>query len=280
MNEIQHIFSNREISTIVWLLLIILGFQFNKSIRQSTQRLFKAFFVKSIVITNLLAIIYSSSIVYILYQINFWDNSLLKDSIYWFIGSGFLILLNLNKTDKEQGFFKSIVQDNLKLILVLEFTVNLHQFNLLTELILLPILVLFGMLQVLADREKETKNIASLIDWLFAIFGFLILGVSINDIWVDYTTFANTSNIKSFLIPIILSISFIPYAYLIALIMKFEVLFIRLGFFLPNKDSLRYAKWRVFLKSRFSLRKLRSISTEINKLYYGSTKEEIKNTIK
>lgn len=245
----------------------------------ATGGLFKAFFVTSIVVVNLLAIIYSSSIIYLLYLVDFWDSSLLKDSIYWFIGSGFLILFNLNKAGKEEGFFKNILRDNLKLLLILEFVVNFHQFSLVTELILLPVIAFLAMMQAIAEREERTMKVKSLIDWVFAIFGFIVLGISIRDIWVDFRGFANIPNLESFLLPIILSITFIPFAYCIALYMNFEVIFIRLSLFLKNKKDLRFAKWRTFLKSKLSLKKLNKLSTKINTLHNGTTRDDIRNAI-
>jgi hypothetical protein len=277
--QLQEIFSNRELSSIIWIVLIILGFQFNKPTRQATGNLLKAYFVPSILTVNVLAVLYSSSIIYLLFKLNFWNQTLLKDTMYWFTGSGFLILLNINKANKERDFFKNILIDNLKLILILEFIVNIHQFGLVTEFILVPILAFLGVLQVVAEREERTEKLKVLIEWIFAIFGIIVLGFSIRDVWVDFHGFTNISRLESFLLPIILSITFIPIAYIIALYMNFEMLFVRLGFFLTNKKDLRYAKWRVILKSRLSLKKLNAISPKINALYNSSTRQDIRDTI-
>lgn len=279
MTELRDIFNNRELSTIIWIVILVFGIQFKKETRQATRGLIKAFLATSIVVVNLLAVLYSSLIIYLLYQIEFWNSFLLKDSIYWFIGSGFLILFNLNKANKEKHFFRKILRDNLKLILILEFLVNFHHFGLLVELIILPIITFLAMLQAVAEREERTIKVKSLIDWFFAIFGLIVLGISIRDVLVVFRDFANIPNLKSFLLPIILSITFIPFAYCIALYMNFQILFIRLSLFVRDENDLRYAKWRTLLKSRMSLKKLNLISFKINKLHKGSKREEIKNSI-
>ncbi|UXP31937.1 hypothetical protein N6H18_16450 [Reichenbachiella agarivorans] len=279
VTELYDIFSNRELSTVIWILPIILGIQFNKGIRMASRGVLKSFFVTSILIVILLAILYSSSIIYLLYRLSFWDFSLFKDSIYWFIGSGFLILFNLKKAGKEKDFFKNMVRDNLKLILILEFVVNIHQFSLITELILLPIIAFLAMIQAVAEREERTQKVKSLIDWVFTIFGVVVLGISIRDIWIDFHGFANLPNLKSFLLPIILSITFIPFAYCIAFYMNLELIFVRLGMFLKNNKDIRYAKRQTILMSRLSLKKLNKISPKINTLYNGSTREDIRNAI-
>jgi len=203
----------------------------------------KAFFTFRILLVNFLAILYSSFIIYLLYRLHLWDSSLLKDSMYWFMGSGVLVLFSLTKANKEKDFFKNILWDNLKLVLVLEFVVNLHQFGLITELLLLPIILFLTMIQVVAGREEQSQKVKSIIDWVLVVLGFTMLGISLQRIFADFSGFATIPNLESFLLPIILSISFIPFAYCVALFMNLELLFIRLGIFLTNKKNLRYAKW-------------------------------------
>jgi len=279
MEKIHEIFNSREISSIIWLVTIALILQFNKSTRQASVNLIGAFFQWKITLINLLAISYSASIVWALWIIKFWELSLLKDTVFWFVGSGFFILMNLNKAEKEKNFFKNIFRDNLKLILILEFVINFHQFSLLAEMIILPVLAFFAMLQVVAEREERTKIVKTLIDWIFIIITVTFLIISIRDITNDITGFANYSNLKSFLLPVILSISFLPCAYLIAVFMNYEMLFVRLGFYLKNKGDLRFAKLRTLQKCGLKISKIRTLSPKINSLHNGSTREEIKDII-
>lgn len=279
MEKIHEIFNSREIASIIWLVTIGLILQFNKSTRQASVSLIRAFFQWKITLIILLAISYSAIIVWVLWIINFWEQALLKDTVFWFVGSGFFILMNLNKAEKEKNFFKNILWDNLKLILILEFVINFHQFSLLTEMIILPVLAFLAMLQVVAEREERTKIVKTLIDWIFVIITVIFLIVSIRDIINDINGFANYSNLKSFLLPVILSISFLPCAYLIALFMNYEMLFVRLGFYLKNKGDLRFAKFRTLKKCGLQISKIRTLSPKINSLYNGSTREEIKDII-
>lgn len=279
MEKLHEIFNNREIASIIWLVTIGLILQFNKSTRQASVNLIGAFFQWKITAVNLLAISYSAAIVWVLWIIKFWDQALLKDTLFWFVGSGFFILMNLNKAEKEKNFFKNILRDNLKLILIVEFVVNFHQFSLLAEMFILPVLAFLAMLQAVAEREERTKIVKTAVDWIFVIVTAIFLIVSIRDITNDITGFANYSNLKSFLLPIILSISFLPCAYLIAVFMNYEMLFVRLGFYLKNKRDLRYAKLRTLQKCGIQISKIRTLSPKINSLYNGSTREQIKDII-
>lgn len=279
MEKFHEIFNNRELASIIWLVIIGLLLQINKSTREASKNLLKAFFQWKITSVILLALSYSAAIVWILWTIKFWDQALLKDTIIWFTGSGFFILMNLNKAEKEKNFFKNILRDNLKLILILEFVINFHQFSLLAEMFILPAIAFLAILQVVAEREERTKIVKTAIDWIFVIVTVMFLIISIRDITNDITGFANYSNLKSFLLPVILSISFIPCAYLIAVFMNYEMLFVRLGFYLKNKRDLRFAKLRTIQKCGLQISKIRTLSPKINSLYPGLTRKEIKDII-
>ncbi len=144
---------------------------------------------------------------------------------------------------------------------------------------ILPILAFLTMLQVVAEREEKTKIVKTTIDWIFLIVAMIFIINSIRDITNDITGFANYSNLKSFILPMILSISFIPFAYLLSVFMNYEMLFVRLGFYLKNKKDLRYAKLRTLQKCGIKISKIRTLSPKINSLYNGSTREDIKNII-
>lgn len=279
MDEIREIFSSREQALLFWGLLIIIVFQFYKPIRQSIFSVVKAFFYVKLISIVFLALTYSSSIIYLLWKIDFWKLELLKDSIFWFFGSGFIILMNLTKAHKEKNFFKNIVKDNLKLILILELVINFHQFSLITEIILFPIIVFLVLMQKVAERKEESKQVKSIIDWILVGFGICVLVLSSLDIWNNYKEFANISNLESFLLPIILSITFVPFAYALTLFMNYEMLFIRLSLFLKKKEDLAYAKWRSIRKANFSLKKLNLISKKINALHNRSERPDIEKII-
>ena len=247
------------------------------------RKLFKgvlvSFFKWKIQATILFALLYSIGIVLILFYISYWDNSLLKDSILWFMVSAFIILFNLNDTDKKKNHFKDIVIDNLKIILVFEFVVNIHNFNLLVEFIFIPIMVFLVLIQTTSESMEEYKKVFKFINGTLSVIGLVLIILSVIDIINEFETYASFDTLKSFLLPIILTLSFIPCAYLIALVMKYESLFVRVGFYVPDNKKRRYAKRRIFLKCIFSLSRINTMSPKINYLYTTATKAKIKEII-
>ena len=204
---------------------------------------------------------------------------MLKDSIYWFIGSALIVLLNLMKAHKEKGFFKKLLLDNLKLLIIIQFIMNVHVFSLTIELILLPVITIIVLIRTYSEHKAEYIQLKNVMDGFLTVIGLTFLTFSVIEILEDIKKFASFATLKTFLFPIILSISFIPFAYLITLYMSYEMLYVRLGFFLSNERDLRYAKWRTLRKCHFSLNKLNQLSSNINELYSGSTRNNIKEII-
>ncbi len=279
MDKLQQIFSNRELATFIWLVIFILGFQLNRAVRKASVAVIKAFFRLTIITTILIALLYSTGIVYLLEISDFWNGSMLKDTIFWFVGSAFIILMDVTKADGENDFFKNILLDNLKLVLVLEFVVNFHDFSLTFELILVPILVFLAILQAVAGIDDKHKIVKSILDWLLAIIGITFSIFSIRDIVNEFSDFARFSTLKSFLLPMILSIAFIPFTYLLAIYVNYEILFKHLSVRLKGNKHLNYAKKRALMVCKVKLSRQKKVMRKVGELYNGSTKDHIRGVI-
>ncbi len=278
MEKIFEIFKSREIASFSWLLILLSIGLFNSGIRKSLIQVLKAFFQKSILLTILFSIIYSACITYLLQRLGFWQWNMVKNVIAWFIGSAFIVLMSLTKSN-EQGFFRRLLLNNLKILAILQFIMNVHMFSLLVEFIMIPFITLIVGMRAIAEGKDEHIKTVKFLDGLLSVGAIVFLIFSIRDIATDVSKFASFTTLKSFLLPIILSISFIPCAYLISLYMTYKVIFRRLGIFLSNRRNLRYAKWRTLRMCNVSLNRLNKLSSKINSLYNGSTREQIKEVI-
>lgn len=204
---------------------------------------------------------------------------MLKDSILWFILSAFVIMFNLNKAAKEKNYFRDLVIQNFKFVVVLEFIVNIYNFNLAIELIIMPIIIIFAMLQGYSEAKEGYHKVGRVFGGILMLFGLTLLLLSILEIIKSINIYASFGTLKSFLLPIILTIAFAPFAYFLALFMNYETLFVRLKFILRDNSNFRYAKRRVVLHSFLSLARISKISDKINELYDKSTKSDIKKLI-
>ncbi|MDK2980219.1 MAG: hypothetical protein PWQ55_566 [Chloroflexota bacterium] len=98
--------NNREIATIIWIVAFFIWALTNSNIRISIINLLKAFFQKKIQILFIAMIAYLVVIILILYKIEFWDFSALKDTLIWFFGTALVTFFALNKALQNDDYFK------------------------------------------------------------------------------------------------------------------------------------------------------------------------------
>jgi hypothetical protein len=97
---------------------------------------------------------------------------------------------------------------------------------------------------------------------------------------VDFNKFASMSTLENFIIPILLTLTFLPFVYLVAVYVAYENLFIRLQFFIKDPSLLKYTKKRILQVFHFRLVALDEWSKNIYKLNfadYHSVEEALRN---
>lgn len=272
-------FNNREIALISYLLIFLLWTFTQKKIRKSFVPVIKAILAWKILVSIFTLILYVAFVVFGLFKIGLWDKSLIKDSVYWTFGVGLIIMMSFDKAFKEEGYFINLVKENFKFLLIIEFIVGLYVFSIITEFILMPFVIIFSMLLGYTEVYKEHEKVRKFVIGLFGILGTIYLIYSGFHIFSDFSGFATTENLKTFLFPIIMSILFIPFAYSYALLVHYESLFVRLEFFLKDKKLKRFAKWRILFSVNFSILRLKRMTPGM--LFYDcSSKNDIKKEIK
>jgi len=256
-------FNNREKAIIVWLVIFLVWALLQKNVRSSFLGVLKALFQKKILTVLVAMLLYVGLVVFIFYKIQFWDVFLVKDTVFWILGVAFILLMNANKATQDKHYFRKILLDNLKLILVLEFIINLYTFNLWIELILVPLLFLIVAMGAVAEFKKEYMPVKKIIDSILSFFGILLIIFALFKIFGDYRGFATTDNLRSFLLPLLLMLAYLPFLYLFTLLMAYENLFVRLDIFLKeNKTLANFAKRKIFRLCFFDLGKLNRFAKE------------------
>lgn len=263
MNFYLDLLNNREKALIIWVLIFLVWALFQKNIRNSSFRLLKALFQKKILIVLLTMLLYTTSEVFLLYKIQLWDVFLIKDTVFWVFGVAFVHLLSVNKASPNKNYFKKILLDNLKLIFVLEFIVNRYTFSLWVEIILMPLLFVIVAISVFTEMKKEYMPVKKVVDSILVIFGvFLIIFVLLN-IFSNYQGFANSDNLRTFLLPPLLTLAYMPFLYFVALYMAYESFFVRLDiFFKKDKELAKFVKRKVLSLCLVNLGKLNRFAKE------------------
>jgi len=59
-------------------------------------------------------ILYVAFIALGLFRIGLWDKSMIKDTVYWTFGVGFIIMMNFDKALKEEPILRTLLKKILK----------------------------------------------------------------------------------------------------------------------------------------------------------------------
>ncbi len=274
-------FNNREIASVI----IVIGF-LTYAIYKSKDResLFKYFkdllkflFVRQIQIIVILFAIYIYYEIHFLKYIGYIDSSLIKESLIWSFGA-FGLIVNHSKIVQNQNFIKKLIYDNLKFIALFEFICNMYTFNIVIEIILVfstTILVMLKTYTELNIEKKDYKLILQIINVILSIVGSVIILFTINKLINDYSTIELTSNIKSFILPLIMISLYMPFYYLVILYSKYEIIFISMNYFVKDKTLKSYLKRKILLKCLLNYSKLKTIHQNIYNFKMDSSKSDI-----
>jgi len=249
-------FNDREKAIATWVLLFFVWIIFRKDTRVAVLNVLKVFFDKKILSIVLGMLLYTLLIVFCLYKLGLWNAFLLKDTIFWVIGTALVLLFNTNKATQDITFFKKTVLNAFKLIVILEFIINFYTFGFWIEMLLIPVLVLIGGMSALSETKEEYKTVKRFINSILTFIGFFLVIYAVGNVIANYQTFANLRNLNTLILPPLLTIFYIPYLYLFALIMAYETLFVRLGIFIKDTHLLDFTKQRIILLCNLNLGKL------------------------
>ena len=249
------LFNNREIATGCWLCVLLIWMASNTSIRASSSNVLQAFFRFKILVPILIMLLYVILIVSFLAAINIWNFSLFKDTIIWFFFFAIATMMrSVISYDEPQKLFFTLMTDNLKLVIFLEFLVNTYTFSLLIELILIPITTLILSIGAIVDSGEKFSSLKRLIIQIQLIFVLIALIIVVSRAIADFNSLLTVDVVRSIILTPLLSILLLPLIYIFILVSKYEEVFMRINFGEPKAKRLRrYAYYQILMYVGFNL---------------------------
>lgn len=154
-------FNNRDWSLFIWGILFLSWLMWAG--RKGIWNLIQAAFNKHLVIIVALVLCYICGSVYLLYDLNLWNTSMMKDAIIWTMGVAIPMIGNAIKASEGKYRLKDALLDNLKMAVIIEFIVNLYVFDLWIELLFIPFMTLVAMMMAYSEKKLiETPFLANL----------------------------------------------------------------------------------------------------------------------
>ncbi len=252
MNEL---FNNREIASGVWLLgLVVAVAAKSPDVRESFKQVLKVARNWKIVVSLVLLAAYTALCVALLYCCRLWSSSMLKDTVYWFFLSGIVLHANVLTESDYKKCYRKAIKGCVAAIVLLEFLVNFYTFPLLLEFILVPFLALIAMGAVYAEGKPEHAVSKKFFDGILMFFGTIVLIYAVRRAYLSYTELLRLDSVRGLLLPVELTLLFLPFLYVSKLISEYEFLFARLSWFLEHdKELLSHMKARILRTCHINL---------------------------
>jgi hypothetical protein len=269
-------FSTREISSIFWTLILVLWLITKDKIRISIWQVVKSLFSKRLILIIALSICYITLLLTFLYNIGFWDKALLKDSIFWFFTISLGMFFNVYKIENS-NYFKDVFRDIIKWTIFLEFIINFYTFNLATELILMPVVMLLGATKAHAEalpgNDKRNLQAINVLKNTLAAIGTIFIFYSLYKTITNSDDVFTAGNLKSFLFTPILTILYLPFIYFLALFVQYQSLFAFLKITTKDIALAELIKKRVIRKAKFNLIRLMKVKRDMNRIDFGDSQD-------
>ncbi|MEE0139313.1 hypothetical protein [Fusobacterium ulcerans] len=260
METIQEIFNNREIAIGFWMAIAIVASLFTKPMKNFLKLSMSILFCKKFVFFYFIFLGYFSAAVCLLYKIGFWDSSLLKDTVFWIIFVELPLFAKTIDKAKNNHFFVRLIKENLTFIVVIEFVLNFWTFNLLAEMIIVPVSVIIGALFALSSMEKKYEKVKNLLNVVYLIFGLSVIVNTINSLLNNPMDLIGIHSLKTFLLPFLLLLLNFPVVYGLGLYNAYEQVFIRLK---GDKSEQRKMKLSLILFSGIRLSKITAVCNNL-----------------
>lgn len=214
---------------------------------RSLGHLLKSLFTGKLFIINLSATLYVTGWIYLFYCLDLWDLSLLKKTVLWFFGAAMVLVFKTQQADKP-GYFKKLLKHLLEWAIITEFVESFYSFPLWIELIFIPFLLFMVGMSVFSKGEEKYRQIHGCTDGILRWFAISIFLLSFYETITHWRNAFNEEHIKDLAFAPIMTLLFMPYLYLLALYMGYEILFLRLRFWTKNNETLYDSAKRSLLR--------------------------------
>jgi hypothetical protein len=252
-------FSSREIALSIWIVVFFAEALFNRKVRESIAGLIKVSLTLKIITPVALLITYVIGVVWALREIKLWTPSLLKDTVLWFLFSGLALAFSFVSKPLGEGVLKKIIVDNIKVIVLLEFIIDSYPFSLATELVLIPFIAFIAMLDAVSKTDEKYAVVGKFATAVQVLFGLVVISFAVVHAVNDYQSLESVDTIRQVLLVPILSVSLVPYIYLLLVFTNYESLFLVLKMNREKEPGVeQYAKWRLVNHLRMRPEKIRT----------------------
>ncbi len=256
--------NNRDIAIYIWLAVSLTLILLIRDFRKSLKPLARMILFSRLTPYFITMVGYISVLIYVTYKIQIWNIGMLKDTIYWFLGIAVILSIRVNNALTEEHYFRKVVLENLQVVALLEFILNFYVFSLIGEIVLVFVTSLLAILIVFFGSNDKYARAKKVCQWLLALIGIFVLIHALVQLITNFHSIFVFENLKLFLLPIVLTILFIPFVYVATVYAAYDELFSRLKMFAHNKTLARFTIWQIAKIARLRISRVKLFSRKFD----------------
>ncbi|QJB68921.1 hypothetical protein [Parasphingorhabdus halotolerans] len=244
MTEFLTQLSNRQLAIIIWIVFAIALMCLKSELRQSIGRFIKAFFQPKLIATFGSAILYVTGNVACLKLIGLWSFEQLASTIEWTLTFAFVAMFEVIGRSNDDRVFRKLVRDLFTFTVVFLFITEMHSFSLLVEILILPIVIVIAGVSAVAELKPEHKQLHGWLQNILIAAGSGAFLYSLIKTFTERETISVLGVALDFSLPILLSLLFLPFLFLLSRYIAYESAFTSFGHWLENTSLKKRAKWK------------------------------------
>lgn len=279
INSLVSSLNTREMAIIIWVIVFLVIIIFIKNTRKAVFDLLRIFFSTKLIIPFIGMTLYISLISYLLSQIGLLNLSLIKDVIFWFIIAAIPLFFKASDINKKyKNFFRNNIFEFISLTTIFSFFINFYTFNIIIELILQPILLFILLLIAFSKSQEKYKPAEKFLSTIFLIIVIYLILNFIYNLFINPNGFAKINTGIIYILPPILTITLLPYIYVLALYIEYDTFYLRLKVVVDDSKTYKYVFKKVLKKYNLDFFRLTAFLSEF-KIFNIHKKEDIEKEI-
>ncbi|WP_313500980.1 hypothetical protein [Stutzerimonas nitrititolerans] len=258
--------NNREISTLIYLGLVLACVLLWKEGRPLVTNLARAFFAPRLALIWLLMSLYVVACVWVLARLSLWEWFNLKSTLLWWLTVGFTSVFDAQRLDGKPNVLRKMLYDTFTLSAVIIFIAELVSFPLWVELLMLPALVFLTALIAVGEHQVGNPGMPLLLKLLrgLQIFaGLIILSASYWLVVTNVEKIWSLNILREFGLPFLLWLMFIPFVFLLSIYMVYEEVFVQMKIRPVQASIYQYARWRALFSFGWNVEEVRRLSRDM-----------------
>jgi hypothetical protein len=209
--------NSREKAGLLWLLVLVVvaGIR-SDGFRASLLDVFRSLASPKLLAPFAVAGLYSAGLVFLAHRLGLWHTTALKATVYWFFGTGVVLVgAAIMMARDDPGYVVGLLRRALKLTILVEFLVNLYVFPFFFELVFVPFVSLFVLMQVWDQYNPTQPTVRKFINSVLAVIGLSLFAYVLARIASDPSGFFSRETAEDFVVAPTLTVALLPYLFLV-----------------------------------------------------------------